>query len=220
MMSMNKMPVLCKFGGDFIWESNKVYYKGGTNHIVHVDPGIDYINLVSKVHGTCKFNNISSIKYKYPGLDLDSLVSIENDDDVSNMMEAFPQSSEPIQLFIFCGQNLSIPTVNSSFLMQNADNENDQASLRGLHESNGTLAPSSRNTTVNNNDVPSASNDLRKVDSLLMDNQELHYRVVDTCVNDMPKNISVLKECQEFEDANAFHKALREYAIRSNFEYK
>ncbi|XP_058089224.1 uncharacterized protein LOC131236102 [Magnolia sinica] len=215
MMSTNKMPVLCKFGGDFIWESNKVYYKGGTNRIIHVDRGIDYINLISKVLGICKFTDISSIKYKYPGLDLDSLVLIENDDDVSNMMEAFPQSSEPIQLFIFCGQNLSIPIANPSFLMQNADNENDQALLRNLHESNGTIAPSSHNTNVNNNDVPSASNDLRKVDCLLMDNQ-----MVDSCVNDMPKIMSVLKEDQEFEDANAFHKALREYAIRSNFEYK
>ncbi|XP_058089226.1 uncharacterized protein LOC131236105 [Magnolia sinica] len=104
--------------------------------------------------------------------------------------------------------------------MQNADNENDQASLRNLNKSNGTPAPFSHNTNVNNNNVPSASNDLRKVDCLLMDNQELHYGVVGSCVNDMPKIMSVLIEGQEFEDANAFHKALREYAIRSNFEYK
>ncbi|XP_058103378.1 uncharacterized protein LOC131246930 [Magnolia sinica] len=220
MMSTNKVSLLYRFEGDFICESNKVCYKGGTNCIVHVDRGIVYVNLVSKVHGICKFTDISNIKYNYPGLDLDSLLSIENDDDVSNMMEAFPQSSEPIQLFIFCGQNLSIPTVIPSFLLQNANNENNQASLRDLHESNGTLAPSSHNTTVINNDVPSASNDLRKVNSLLMDNQELYYRVVDTCVNDMLKIMLVLKEYQEFEDANAFHKALREYAIRSNFEYK
>ncbi|XP_058103384.1 uncharacterized protein LOC131246938 [Magnolia sinica] len=219
MMPMNKMPVLCKFGGNFIWESNKVYYKGGTNRIVRVDRGIDYINLFSKVCGICKFTDISSIKYKYLGLDLDSLVSIENDDDVSNVMEAFPQSSEPIQLFVFCDKKFSIPIANPSFLMQNADNGNDQASLRGLHESNGTLAPSSHNTSVNNNDVLSASNDLCKMDCLLMDDQELPY-VVDSCVNDMQKMMSVLKEGQEFEDANAFHKALRDYAIRLNFEYK
>ncbi|XP_058103546.1 uncharacterized protein LOC131247121 [Magnolia sinica] len=215
MMSKNKMSVLRKFGGNFIWEANKVYYKGDTNRIVCVDRGIDYINLLPKVCGICQFTDISSIKYKYPGLDLDSLVSIENDDDVSNMMEAFPQSSEPIQLFVFCDQKSSIPIVNANFLMQNADNGNDQASLWDLHESSGTLVPSSHNTNVNNNYLPSASNNLCKVDCLLMDNQ-----VVNSCVNDMPKIMSVLKEGQEFEDANAFHKALREYAKRSNFEYK
>ncbi|XP_058103268.1 uncharacterized protein LOC131246845 [Magnolia sinica] len=231
-MNTNKVPMLCRFGGNFIWESDKVYYKGGTNHIVYVDRAINYHNLLSKVCGICKLTDISNIKYKYPGLDLDSLVSIENDDDVTNMMEAFPQSSKPIQLFLSGDQNLSIPIAVPSFLMQNADNGNDQASLQDLHESNGTLAPSSHNTNTSDNDVRSAPNDSCEMNRLLMDNRELPCGMVATSVNEMPKMISVLKEGQEyvdanvlqegqeFVDANAFHKSLREYAIRSHFEYR
>ncbi|XP_058101281.1 uncharacterized protein LOC131245687 [Magnolia sinica] len=210
MMSTNKVRLLCRFGGNFICESNKVYYKGGTNRIVPVDRAIDYLNLLSKVRGICKLTYVSSIKYKYPSLDLDSLVSIENDDDVSNMMEAFPQTSELIHLYVFCAQNLSIPIPSPSNLMQNADTRKVQASLRYLRGSNESLAPFSHDANANNNDVLSASNDLRETDRLLLD----------SCVNDMPKTMSILKQDQEFEDANAFDKALREYAIHSNFQYK
>ncbi|XP_058103206.1 probable ubiquitin-like-specific protease 2A isoform X2 [Magnolia sinica] len=210
MMSMNKVPVLCRFGGDFIWESNKVYYRGGTNRIVHVDRAIDYLNLLFKVHEIYKLTDVSSIKYKYPTLDLDSLVSIENDEDLSNMMEAFPRSSEPINLYVFGDQNLSIPIPIPSNVMRNADTGNVQASLQDLRGSNTTVAPSSHNTSANDSGVPNASNGLRETGCLLMD----------SCVSDMPKMMLVLKEGQEFVDANAFHKALREYAIRSKFEYK
>ncbi|XP_058103919.1 uncharacterized protein LOC131247947 isoform X2 [Magnolia sinica] len=210
MMSTNKVRVLCRFGGNFICDSNKVYYKGGTNRIAHVDRAINYLTLLSKVCGICKLTVVSSIKYKPPGLDLESLVPIENDNDVSNMMEAFPQSSEPIHLYVFVVQNLSITIPIPSNMMQNADTGNVQVSLRDLHGSNETLGPSSPNINANNDDVPSASNDLRETDCLLMD----------SCVNDMPKMMLILKEGQEFEDANAFYKALSEYAIRWNFQYK
>ncbi|XP_058102729.1 uncharacterized protein LOC131246519 isoform X3 [Magnolia sinica] len=167
LMSTNKVVLLCRLGGEFIWESSNVYYKGGTNRIVHVDRAINYLNLLCKVCGICKLTDISSIQYKYPGLDLDSLVLIENDDDISNMMNAFPQSNEPIHLFILCAQNPLIPVAIPSNLMQNADTGSAQASLQDLHK-------------------------------VMLD----------------------LKEGQEFEDVNAFHKALKEYAKRSNFQYK
>ncbi|XP_058101470.1 uncharacterized protein LOC131245789 [Magnolia sinica] len=202
------VPVLCRFGGDLIRESINLYYKGGTNRIVYVDRAIDYHNLLFKVRGICKLTDISSIEYKYPGLYLDSLVSIVDDDNVSNMMEAFPKSGEPIQLFISGAQDLSKPITISSNLMQNADNGNVQASSWGLHESN--KRPSTHNINTNNNDVPSVSNDLHRIDCLSMDSS----------VNGMPKMMSILNEGQEFENANAFDKALREYAIRSNFQYK
>ncbi|XP_058110762.1 uncharacterized protein LOC131253671 [Magnolia sinica] len=217
MMSTNKVLVLCRFGGDFIWESNQVYYKGGKNRIVYVDRAVNYLKILSEVCGICKSNDISSIEYKYPCLDLDSLVPIENDNDVSNMIEAFPQSSEPIQLFVFCAQNLSIPNTIHSNLLQNDDNGDNQALWKELHESNETLAPLSHNTNSNNNDVPKASNELHEMDGLLMKNQEPPCGMV---VNEMPKMILALKGGQEFVDANAFHKALREYSIRSYFEYK
>ncbi|XP_058103300.1 uncharacterized protein LOC131246865 [Magnolia sinica] len=218
MMSMNKVPMLCRFGGNFIWESNKVYYKEGTNRIVHVDRAINYLNLLSKALEICKLTDVSSIKYKYPGQDLDSLVSIEDDDDVSNMMEAFLCSSDPIHLFVFGAQKLSIPIPIPSNLMQNADSGNDESLLWDLHGSNGTLAHSSHNTNANNNDVSNVSNDLPEMDCLLMDNQELPCRVVDSCVNDMARMIPALKEGQEFEDSNTFLNT--EHAICSNFEYK
>ncbi|XP_058101504.1 protein PAL OF QUIRKY-like [Magnolia sinica] len=208
MMSTNMVSVLCRFGGDLIRESINLYYKGGTNRIVHVDRAIDYHNLLFKVRGICKLTDISSIKYKYPGLYLDSLVSIVDDDDISNMMEAFPKSSELVQLFISGAQDLSKPITISSNRMQNADNGNVQASLWGLHESN--KRPSTHNINTNNNDVPGVTNDLHRIDCLSMDSS----------VNGMPKMMSILNEGQEFKNANAFDKALREYAIRSNFQYK
>ncbi|XP_058101667.1 uncharacterized protein LOC131245908 [Magnolia sinica] len=206
-MSTNKVPVLCRFGGDFVQESSQVYYVGGMNRIIHVDQAINYVNLLSIVRGICQLTDIS-IKYKYPDLDLDSIVSIQNDSDVSNMIAAFSQSSNPIQLFVFCAQQRSISTANPSNLTQIASDGNDQAMLRGIYESNEPLASCSHDTKANNDDVPSASNDL-------MDDKKKA-----SSFNEMLKMTPVLKEGQEFEDVNAFHKALREYAIRSNFEYK
>ncbi|XP_058102720.1 uncharacterized protein LOC131246519 isoform X2 [Magnolia sinica] len=201
-MSTNKVVLLCRLGGEFIWESSNVYYKGGTNRIVHVDRAINYLNLLCKVCGICKLTDISSIQYKYPGLDLDSLVLIENDDDISNMMNAFPQSNEPIHLFILCAQNPLIPVAIPSNLMQNADTGSAQASLQDLHVGYKALASSLHNVDANNHDVPSASNDLNNP------------------INNTQKVMLDLKEGQEFEDVNAFHKALKEYAKRSNFQYK
>ncbi|XP_058102691.1 uncharacterized protein LOC131246501 isoform X2 [Magnolia sinica] len=201
-MSTNKVVLLCRLGGEFIWESDNVYYKGGTNRIVRVERAINYLNLLCKVRGICMLTDITSIQYKYPGLDLDSLVSIENDDDISNMMDAFPQSNEPIQLFVLCAQNPSIPIAIPSNLMQNAGTGNAQPPLQDLHGGYKALASSSHNVDANKHDVPSASNGLINP------------------VNNMQKVMPVLKEGQEFENANAFHEALREYAIRSNFQYR
>ncbi|XP_058101207.1 uncharacterized protein LOC131245633 [Magnolia sinica] len=86
--------------------------------------------------------------------------------------------------------------------MQNVDTGNAQASLQHLHGGYKALASSSHNVDANNHDVPSASNDLNNP------------------VNNMQKVMPVLKEGQEFKNANAFHEALREYAIRSNFQYR
>ncbi|XXG58710.1 hypothetical protein AAC387_Pa04g0951 [Persea americana] len=94
----DEVAILCNYGGNF--GSGNTVYEGGTRRLTFVSRSIKLKELLLKVNEICMPTLISSIKYGYPGLSLDaSLISILNDDDVSNMMKVFPQSATPIQLY-------------------------------------------------------------------------------------------------------------------------
>ncbi|KAL5985590.1 hypothetical protein ACLOJK_027576 [Asimina triloba] len=61
-MEENTVPLLSRFGGDFVWKPGEVHYKGGENRIIRVDRAINYANLLCKVHQTCKSPDVNSIK--------------------------------------------------------------------------------------------------------------------------------------------------------------
>ena len=97
------VPVLCNFGGEIVLKYGKFVYEGGTTRRMKVHRTISFHNLLCRVNEIYKPTAISTIKYSYPGLELDRpLVSVMTDEDVSGMMEEFSSpTATPIFLYAF-----------------------------------------------------------------------------------------------------------------------
>lgn len=97
------VPVLCSFGGEIVPKYGKFVYEGGTTRLMRVHLSINFLNLLCRVNEIYRPTVISTVKYRYPGLELDCpLVSVTTDEDVSGMMQEFSSpTATPIQLFAF-----------------------------------------------------------------------------------------------------------------------
>lgn len=126
------VPVLCSFGGEIVLKCGKFVYEGGTTRLVIVHPSINFHNLLCRVNEIYKPTAISTIKYRYPGMELDfPLVSVTTDEDVSGMMQVSSSpTATPIQLFAFAPQssfdeprqNLDNGTIQSTpSILQNSE---------------------------------------------------------------------------------------------------
>ncbi|ERN07268.1 hypothetical protein AMTRI_Chr12g240940 [Amborella trichopoda] len=84
-----KVKFLCSFGGSILPRplDGKLRYVGGETRIVSVQRDIIYDELMEKMREL--FDGASSLKYQQPDEDLDALVSVVNNDDVTNMMEEY-----------------------------------------------------------------------------------------------------------------------------------
>lgn len=80
---------LCSFGGSILPRPHdgKLRYVGGETRIVSVPRDITYEELMAKMREL--FEGAMILKYQQPDEDLDALVSVVNDDDVTNMMEEY-----------------------------------------------------------------------------------------------------------------------------------
>ncbi|KAK4257672.1 hypothetical protein QN277_007233 [Acacia crassicarpa] len=78
---------LCSFLGNIMLRplDGKLRYVGGETRIVSVPRDIGYEELMSKVRELYD----GAAMYQQPDEDLDTLVSVVNDDDVVNMMEEY-----------------------------------------------------------------------------------------------------------------------------------
>ncbi|XP_077221273.1 uncharacterized protein LOC143855000 [Tasmannia lanceolata] len=229
-MSANTVPLLCAFGGDFVCDAGKVYYKGGKTRLTFVHRNARYIDILSKVYEICmSLPNIISLKYKYPNLQLDSpFVSIENDGDVRNMMQIFPQGSNPVELCVSAAQSLSIPTAT---LRRGSDNGTIQETARDLDGGNQTTTPdldgrNQASTTfqliAHADNIPIASIPITTTSNPRhnADNGTVQAAPTDLRKGNQTSADFTLEVGQEFADAATFRNALREYALRSSFEYK
>ncbi|XP_077244573.1 uncharacterized protein LOC143884719 [Tasmannia lanceolata] len=230
-MSANMVPLLCAFGGDFVCDAGKVYYKGGKTRLTFIHRNARYIDLLSKVYETCMSlpNIIINVKYKYPNLQLDSpFVSIENDGDVRNMMQIFPQGSSPVEIFVSAAESLSIPAPTPR---RDADNGSIQEIARDLDRGNlaNTANLDGRNQTstafqlrAHTENISTASIPIRSPSNPIhdSDNGTVQATPADLHVRNQTTALFTLEVGQEFADAATFRNVLREYALRSNFEYK
>ncbi|KAJ8617378.1 hypothetical protein MRB53_013564 [Persea americana] len=145
----DEVPLLCNYGGNFIYRSGIIVYEGGTRRLIFVSRSVKLSELLVKVNEICIPTLIPSIKYGYPGLSLDaSLTSILNDDDVSNMMKVFPQSgATPIQLYAIPLQSpsnsISIP-VTATCQKQGLATGAIQETQRVVHQNSETFTSSSQ----------------------------------------------------------------------------
>ncbi|GAA0173959.1 non-receptor serine/threonine protein kinase [Lithospermum erythrorhizon] len=84
-----RVKFLCSFSGSILPrpQDGKLRYVGGETRIVSVPRDINYEELMVKMREI--FEEAEVLKYQQPDEDLDALVSVVNDDDVTNMMEEY-----------------------------------------------------------------------------------------------------------------------------------
>ncbi|KAL2499515.1 Octicosapeptide/Phox/Bem1p family protein [Abeliophyllum distichum] len=122
-MNNNKVKFMCSYGGKIQPRptDNQLSYIGGDIKILTVDRNIKFSEMTAKINSLCNTSNNSEvcIKYQLPGEDLDSLVSLINDEDVEHMMVEYDRmlriSTKParIRLFIFDISSPQIPLPTS-----------------------------------------------------------------------------------------------------------
>ncbi|XP_019053616.1 PREDICTED: uncharacterized protein LOC104599103 isoform X2 [Nelumbo nucifera] len=84
-----RVKFLCSFAGSILPrpQDGKLRYVGGETRIVSLPRDITYEELMVKMREL--FEGAALLKYQQPDEDLDALVSVVNDDDVTNMMEEY-----------------------------------------------------------------------------------------------------------------------------------
>ncbi|OVA16318.1 Phox/Bem1p [Macleaya cordata] len=84
-----RVKFLCSFGGSILPrpQDGKLRYVGGETRIVSLPREINYEELMLRMKEL--FEGANLLKYQQPDEDLDALVSVVNDDDVTNMMEEY-----------------------------------------------------------------------------------------------------------------------------------
>ncbi|XP_010443452.1 PREDICTED: uncharacterized protein LOC104726317 [Camelina sativa] len=85
----HRVKFLCSFLGSILPrpQDGKLRYVGGETRIVSVNRDIRYEELMIKMREL--YDGAAVLKYQQPDEDLDALVSVVNDDDVTNMMEEY-----------------------------------------------------------------------------------------------------------------------------------
>ncbi|CAA2999413.1 chromatin modification-related eaf-1-like isoform X2 [Olea europaea subsp. europaea] len=121
-MNSNKVKLMCSYGGKIQPRptDHQLSYIGGDIKILTVDRNINFSEMTAKLNSLCNINKNSEvcIKYQLPGEDLDSLVSLINDEDVEHMMVEYDRmltiSTKPVRLrlFIFHISSPRIPYAN------------------------------------------------------------------------------------------------------------
>lgn len=108
-----KLRVMCRYGGTILSppQTKSPRYVGGDTRIVAVPPSAEtsFASLVSHFTVTLGISYAFKVKYQLPDQELDSLISVETDEDVQIMMEehgylSSESSSIPqtrIRLFLF-----------------------------------------------------------------------------------------------------------------------
>lgn len=84
-----RVKFLCSFLGSILPrpQDGKLRYVGGETRIVSVPRDITYEELMNRMREL--YEGAAVLKYQQPDEDLDALVSVVNDDDVTNMMEEY-----------------------------------------------------------------------------------------------------------------------------------
>ncbi|KAI5074434.1 hypothetical protein GOP47_0010395 [Adiantum capillus-veneris] len=101
-----RVKLLCSIDGRIMGRpvDGKLRYCGGDTHIITVDRGICFSDLMGKL--SRMYGSVFTLKYQLPGEDLDALVSVSSDDDLQNMLDEYDKmvasgGNSWFRLFIF-----------------------------------------------------------------------------------------------------------------------
>ncbi|KAJ6337668.1 hypothetical protein OIU76_007364 [Salix suchowensis] len=86
--STYKVKLMCSYDGKIQprLHDNQLAYIGGDTKILSVDRGIKFSGMVHKLTSLCGGATDIFFKYQLPGEDLDTLISVTNDEDLEHMM--------------------------------------------------------------------------------------------------------------------------------------
>lgn len=105
-----KLRVMCSYGGHIIPRPHdkSLCYVGGETRMVVMDRLSSLSDLSSRLSSTLLHGRHFNLKYQLPNEELDSLVSISNDEDLENMIDEYDRiasvsslKSSRIRLFLF-----------------------------------------------------------------------------------------------------------------------
>ncbi|KAG2318817.1 hypothetical protein Bca4012_054978 [Brassica carinata] len=100
-----KLRLLCSYGGRITPvppPSNSLEYIGGETRIVAVPRDISFSAFFQLLSGKLLSGRSFSLKYRLPGYELDSLITVTNNEDLRNMIAEYDSASpQRIRLFLF-----------------------------------------------------------------------------------------------------------------------
>ncbi|PKA59226.1 hypothetical protein AXF42_Ash001319 [Apostasia shenzhenica] len=146
-----RVKLMCSYGGRIQPRShdNQLSYFGGETKILAVDRSIRFPSIIAKLSSLCGAASPDEIccKYQLPGEDLDSLISVTNDEDLDHMMIEYDRlhrsSAKPtarLRLFLFPTNTLPRPA--ASAVSGQAEQKNDrQWFVEGLNSIPVQLVP-------------------------------------------------------------------------------
>ncbi|KAM7252701.1 hypothetical protein ACFE04_008210 [Oxalis oulophora] len=110
-----RVKFLCSFLGSILPrpQDGKLRYVGGETRIVSVPRDISFEELMNRMREL--YEGAAVLKYQQPDEDLDALVSVVNDDDVTNMMEEYEKLGSAdgftrLRIFLFSHPDQDGPT--------------------------------------------------------------------------------------------------------------
>ncbi|KAK1297102.1 hypothetical protein QJS10_CPB15g01423 [Acorus calamus] len=97
-----KVKLLCSFGGDFMTQNGRPFYIGGKTRLVLIERSTSFCSLLSKMSEICDADpGAIDVKFQLPEGE-PRLVSVENNDDVQNMVDEFDATQKiPVFLFVY-----------------------------------------------------------------------------------------------------------------------
>ncbi|KAI3709132.1 hypothetical protein L2E82_38891 [Cichorium intybus] len=132
-----RLKFLCSFNGSILPrpQDGKLRYVGGETRIVSVPRDISFEELMGKMKEL--FEGASVLKYQQPDEDLDALVSVVNDDDVTNMMEDYEKLGSGdgftrLRIFLFS----SIEQDDSIHFVERDERDNERRYVDALNSHN------------------------------------------------------------------------------------
>ncbi|CAL9048417.1 protein PAL OF QUIRKY [Musa acuminata AAA Group] len=98
---------LCSYGGRILprYPDGKLRYVGGDTRVLSVDRSVPFSELREKMRELCGWGAVS-VRCQLPTEDLDALVSVKSDEDLTNVVEEYDLAArEKIRAFLFPPSN-------------------------------------------------------------------------------------------------------------------
>ncbi|KAJ4874759.1 octicosapeptide/Phox/Bem1p (PB1) domain-containing protein [Raphanus sativus] len=111
---MTTVKFLCSYGGRIIprYPDSKLRYYGGHTRVLSVQRSISFAELAMKLGEICG-TKVMSLRCQLPTDDLDALVTVSSDEDLSNLMEEYDlATTTAFKIRVFLSPPLS--TISSS----------------------------------------------------------------------------------------------------------